>query len=392
MRVDEASDGFEDLDCTTWDAIVVGAGPSGALAARQLSLAGVRVLLVEKKRFPRPKVCGACLSVAALAELRSAGLGSLVQRLGGIELKEFQLRFRGRLVRLGMVGGAAVSRTQLDAELAAAAVDAGSRFLDDTVALVETEREGVRHVRLMRQGRPALVAARVVLIAAGLGKCLVPTADLSRTRVASGSWIGAGCRLVEAPSAYGNHAVFMAVGTGGYVGMVRVEDGSLNVAAALDPSLVRRFEAPGAAALEVLREAGAPGVLGLADAKWQGTAGLTRKTRPLAQDRLFLLGDAAGYVEPFTGEGIAWALASARAIEPLALRAIERWDARIAREWGHAHRRLVGRQQLVCRALALGLRQPWLVRLGFEIVERAPAAANAMLRHLNTPSVLWNAS
>ena len=53
-------------------------------------------------------------------------------------------------------------------------------------------------------------------------------------------------------------------------------------------------------------------VEGLLDVQWHGTPGLTRRTRPLARDRLFYLGDAAGYVEPFTGEGIAWALSRRR--------------------------------------------------------------------------------
>ena len=73
---------------------------------------------------------------------------------------------------------------------------------------------------------------------------------------------------------------------------------------------------------------------------WQGTAGLTRQTQPLAEERLFLLGDAAGYVEPFTGEGIAWALASAQAVAPLARRAMERWDPQIARDWSVLHRQI----------------------------------------------------
>jgi len=50
----------------TWDAIVLGAGPAGALAARQLGASGARVLLVDRKAFPRWKVCGACLNGQAL--------------------------------------------------------------------------------------------------------------------------------------------------------------------------------------------------------------------------------------------------------------------------------------------------------------------------------------
>ena len=148
---------------------------------------------------------------------------------------------------------------------------------------------------------------RTVLVASGLGQRVVPAGERPWGQAASGSRIGCGCSLAEAPAAYGNHGVFMALGAGGYVGIVRVEDGSVNVAAAFDPALVRRWGTPAAAAREVLAEAGAPALEGLLDVQWHGTPGLTRRTRPLARDRLFYLGDAAGYVEPFTGEGIAWA-------------------------------------------------------------------------------------
>src|SRR5262249_6000876 len=159
-----------------------------------------------------------------------------------------------------------------------------------------------------------------------------------------------------------------------------------------DPALVRLARTPGAAACIILEEAGAPEIPGLDRALWQGTPGLTRRAHPLARDRLFFLGDAAAYVEPFTGEGIAWALASARAVEPFALESIERWHPRLARGWEQAHHRVTGRRQLVCRAVALGLRSPWLIRLGIEILERAPFAARGIIQILNEPLVYSNAS
>jgi menaquinone-9 beta-reductase len=392
MSADGASGDLADLESTIWDAIVIGAGPSGAMAARRLSRAGARVLLVEKKRFPRPKVCGACLSPSALTELGRAGLGSLVAELGGRELGEFHFRFRGRSLRMAMSGGSVVSRERLDQALARSAVEQGCRLLDGALAHVEPVSDGVRRVLLTRHGGRAQALGRAVLIATGLGKSVIPADGAPATLVAGSSRIGAGCRLTPAPAAYNNDAVFMAAGAGGYVGMVRLEDGSLNVAAAFDPALVRRVRTPGAAALEVLAEARAPEICGLLEADWQGTAGLTRRTRPLSRDRLFFLGDAAGYVEPFTGEGIAWAFASARAIEPLALRAIERWDPRLTREWARAYHSLIGRHQLVCRALALALRQPWLIRIGFELLDRVPLAATGVMRLLNKPSVYSTAS
>jgi menaquinone-9 beta-reductase len=392
MSSEPTSGEFNELDGTDWDAIVIGAGPAGAMAARRLSLAGARVLLVDKKKFPRSKVCGACLSRAALTELRLAGLGSLVARLGGIELSEFQLRYRGRLLRMPLAGGAVVSRERLDAALAAAAVDAGSRFVDGAIAQVDAELGGMRPVHLVKHERCARLAARTVLTATGLGRGILSSESTPRTMVTGGSRIGAGCRIAQPPAAYTDRTVFMAVGAGGYVGIVRVEDGSLNVAAAFDPALIRSARTPGAAACEVLAEAGAPAVAGLEQADWQGTPGLTRWTRPLSKDRVFFLGDAAAYVEPFTGEGIAWAFASARAVEPFALKAIERWHPRLARDWGRAYGRRIGRRQFNCRAVAFSLRQPWLMRLGIEILDRAPLAASGMMRLLNKPTVYSNAS
>ena len=153
------SDGghLAELRGTTWDAIVVGAGPAGSLAARRLSRAGASVLLVEKKCFPRPKVCGACLSPSALTELDRAGLGSLAAQLDAVELGEFHFRFRHRSLRMAMSGGKALSRERLDEALARSAVEAGARLLEGTLAQVEPVFNDVRRVLLSQHGRCARV-------------------------------------------------------------------------------------------------------------------------------------------------------------------------------------------------------------------------------------------
>jgi flavin-dependent dehydrogenase len=376
------------FDGTTWDAIVVGAGPAGALAARLLAQGGATVLLVEKKRFPRSKVCGACLNGQAMAVLRSAGLGSLIAGRCGIELEEVRLRYRGRTARLPFEGGAVLSRERLDAALVDAATEAGARFLQETQAILAGAGGGIRQVDLVQPGHTTRAAARLVLVAAGFGRYRKAQRGEARTRLRVGSRIGAGCQVADAPDFYRDHTVFMAVGRAGYVGMVRLEDGRLNVAAAFEPAFIRRLGTPAAAAAQVLAEARSVPIAALETAQWQGTGALARQTRPLAEDRLFLLGDAAGYVAPFTGEGIAWALASAQAIAPLALDAIERWDRSLARAWSELHWRLIGRRQLVCRAIALALHQPALTRLGFEFCDRVPAVAGSILKHISAPSPL----
>src|SRR4029077_7750493 len=89
---------------------------------------------------------------------------------------------------------------------------------------------------------------------------------------------------------------------------------------------------------------------------------LTRRRPRLAGLRFFVLGDAAGYVEPFTGEGMAWALAAAVAVAPLADRAAVAWQPSLEREWERTSRQVVRHRQWTCRAAAAVLRRPWLTR------------------------------
>ena len=64
-----------------WDVIVIGAGPAGALAARELARRQLKILLVDRKAFPRTKVCGSCISLRALSLLDHAGLSQNVADL-----------------------------------------------------------------------------------------------------------------------------------------------------------------------------------------------------------------------------------------------------------------------------------------------------------------------
>ena len=249
-------------------------------------------------------------------------------------------------------------------------------------------------MRLDRQGQGSSVRARVVVAAAGLaGLCLGPEQEPGmRTRVAAGSRLGAGCTVASYPDAYGPGTIHMAVGRSGYVGLVRMRGGLLNVAAAFDRAFVRARGGPAGAAAAVLDEAGAPAVPALAGASWQGTVALTRRTRPVAGHRLFLIGDAAGYVEPFTGEGMGAALTSALAAAPLIARGASAWDASLAAEWTRLHRRLVGRPELLCRGLTSALRHPWLARAAFEVATRSPAVSGALVRRVNQPPVFFEAT
>jgi flavin-dependent dehydrogenase len=380
--------GLDDAGDTVWDVIILGAGPAGTIAAHQLATSGARTLLVDKRLFPRGKVCGACLNASALEVLRSVGLDRLVGELGGIRLDGLELGFAGRSTRLDLPGGIALSRERLDAALVDVAVAAGAAFLPQTEGLVGAIQADARRVVLIQANKTITARARVVLVATGLGHIRFEGESPVKSRPTARSRVGAGCTVDDFPDFYREGTVFMTVGRNGYVGLVRVEAGRLNVAAAFNKNHVKDGGSPGAAANRILLEAGFAPAPALLDAAWRGTASLTRQTRPISGERFFVLGDATGYIEPFTGEGMAWAMVSGKAIAPLVRRGIDCWEPSLPRTWVLLHRQLVTRRQYVCRAIATLLHHPRLAHAAFELVARVPGVARLMIERVYAPSAL----
>lgn len=366
-----------------WDAIVVGAGPAGALAARELARWHCSVLLVDKAAFPRGKVCGCCLNGQALGVLSDVGLADIPTRLHSVPLRHILLAMGARSARVPLFEGLALSREAFDAALVDAAVSAGAHFLPRTAASLGRVAPETRAVVLQQGEERIEVTARLVLAADGLGNKLLH-GNAGKDAVAAGSRIGAGVLIGDGPAFYGTGTIFMACGQSGYVGIVRVEDGRLDVACALDAAAMRAG-GPGVAAAAIVDEAGLPPLPALAEAAWRGTPPLTRQAARLADERLFVLGDAAGYVEPFTGEGIAWALSSARAVVPLAVRAVRRWQPELAEQWRAQYRAIVSRRQWTCRALASVLRRPYLIGTLIGLLARWPGLAAPVVRRLHQP-------
>jgi flavin-dependent dehydrogenase len=375
-----------DAASLAWEVIVVGAGPAGSLAARELARRGVAVLLVDKAAFPRWKVCGCCVNPWAQETLSSVGLGGLLNRQGGIALEGIQLGAGGGQAFVHLPGEMALSRTALDAALIEAAIAAGAHFLPSTLARLGGVGPQQREITLRQERQEMQATAKIVVAADGLGCRLLASQGDAQPEIQSGSRLGAGLVVENFPGFYQAPRIFMACGTGGYVGLVRVEDGRLDMAAAFDPVQVKRAGGLGKTAQNILAEAGFPAISEMTTRAWQGTPLLTRRlTRPAAE-RIFLIGDAAGYVEPFTGEGIAWALACGKAIAPIAQRAAQHWEERQARQWTALYRHMIKRRQWVIRSLALVLRRPLLARALVATLSRVPMLASPVVQYLHATS------
>lgn len=362
----------------TWDALVIGAGPAGSLTARQVALLGRRVLLVDRAQFPRAKVCGCCLNPAGLRVLHEVGLGDLTSEQGAVPLEAIDLRCGSVGARLP-IAGVALSRERFDAALLDAAQRAGVTFLPGTTASLGNLTPEFREIHLRELDQT--LQARAVVVADGLGS---PT--LSRqgqpSPPAQHARIGAGVILPEHP-AFAAGTIFMACGRTGYLGGVRLEDGRLDLACALDADAVAQAHGIGPVTADLLTQAGWPVPPGLVEAAWKGTPRLTRSPGRLGDERLFAVGDAAGYVEPFTGEGMSWALAGAQALAPLVATACQKWEPALLTRWEAEHRRLVQSRQSLCRWLAWTLRRPWLLSGLLHLLRRWPGLARPVLRSLH---------
>jgi flavin-dependent dehydrogenase len=371
-----------------WDAIVVGAGPAGALAACLLARARLRVLLVERRPFPRPKVCGGCLNAQAIAALARAGLVERIRALGAASVHTLHLRQRGRSVAIGIAPELAVSRRAFDAALVSAAVESGCAFLQGTTALVVPEgdrpwREGWRRVSLRHpHEQGASAAGRAILVADGLSHSSLRECTSFHGRVSPTARVGVGGEAEPGAIEVHSGSIMMAVGRRGYVGAVEIEGGRVNIAAAIDPGFLKAHATISLAIGSLLAEAGLRTDSRLDEVEWMGTIPLTRHLSHPAARGIFVIGDAAGYVEPFTGEGMAWAFAGAEAVVPFVKRATVSHERRLEREWLRAYAGGIHREQRWCRVVARVLRMPAIVTPLVLLLRRHPGLARPILAHL----------
>src|SRR4051812_883441 len=320
------------------DAIIVGGGPAGSSTAFALARAGARVLLLDRVIFPRPKPCAEYLSPQASRLLHDMGALEAVEAVGAAHLAGMTVRApNGALIRGDFAAshgfpafrdrGLALRRTLLDPILLDCARRAGAEV-----------REGVRVTDIVRdgQGRVAGVCvldehggtrelrARLVIGADGLRSVVARRLDLARRR----RWprrlaLVAHYESFADVGAWGEMHVERDVG---YVGLAAVDAGLTNVAMVVPRRFGREIAADRTAFFQRwLRErpqlaervAGARLVSPVL-----ATGPFASHARRAWAPGAALVGDAADFFDPFTGEGIYAALRGGEMLAPFALAAL----------------------------------------------------------------------
>jgi len=386
-----------------WQVAIVGGGPAAAACGIAAATRGIDVLLIERSRMPRRKLCGCCLSRRAMAELSALGLRQ--DGLGGVPLTRVRLATAGHTTTLPMTGGMTLSRERLDATLLGLAVERGCHLLSETA--VQSVTSSVQAARLTCRvggsvassnmcdarhevsapGATVELTADAVVLATGLTESVriehasgEHAGSSAGREVATANRIGVGTTLPPGESDLPPGELVMAVGEQGYCGLVRLEDGRLDIAAAVAPEAVAG-RAPAAAVQAILASAGLA-ELPLATAKLRGTPLLTHR-HGCAEGRLFRTGDAAGYVEPFTGEGIGWALTSGRLLgEALAASFTgARLNQHVAASYyTRCYEAELGSSLRRCRLVSRAIRSPRRVRWLIGAARLAPWAGGPLVR------------
>ena len=363
-----------------WDAVVVGAGPAGSATALQLARAGARVLLLDRARFPREKPCSEYLSPESTRVL---------ERLGRDVLGAVAAASPARLTGMKVVApsGAAVvgrfetfsfalPRTRFDTILRNAAEGAGAEVREG-VKVEELVYDGgaVAGVTAQETGnrKRDTYRARVVVGADGLRS--VVARRLGKVHTAGPRRIAFTAHVADVRDVH--ELGEMHVGRPGYVGLGPIGNGVTTVALVVPVAEAKR----GARFFEELNRF--PGVAGRFDARRivrhvLATGPFARWSRRPVTNGALLVGDAADFFDPFTGQGIYSALRGAE-LAAAAILATLATGASL-QPYARARRREFTGKWLLERMIGIAVGWPALIERVVGRMIRRPELAHLLVR------------
>ena len=378
--------------------IVVGGGPAGSSTAWYLARSGAEVLVLDRARFPRDKPCAEYLSPEGSRILAAMNVLEACERAGAQQLTGMAIRAPGGARALGSFlsehgfrgfrdRGLALRRTVLDAILLGAARGAGATVVEgeQVTDVVKDGRGVVTGVRTLDdRGRERERGASLVIGADGLRSVIGRRLGLTRySRIPRRLAFVTHYRGVEGMTSLGE----MHVERDGYVGLAGVDAGLTNVAVVAPVPRARAAKGRANAFVEewiASRPHLAPRFARaerVSDVKVTGP--FAQRARRAWAPGAALVGDAADFFDPFTGEGIYAALRGGELLAPFALEAIDAQSAAGARAalsaYDAARRATFGGKWQVERLVGVAVGSPWLMDHAIARLAERPALTDLIV-------------
>ncbi len=327
-------------DVALVDALVVGAGPTGCMVARELARMGWRVLLVEREGLGRDRVCGGFLGPEVVKTFSDVGLEDASARLTPVWVRRVIFSGPGTDVieaPLPHAGGWSVRRAVFDHWLADHAARAGVTVVPQTHVVAARRANGLWHVLLHGERGRERVGARVMIRAFGRRHLTAAPADRRR--------VFFGCKTVYAGGQGLAQRVALHFVRAGHVGFDPLPDGHMTMCLYVERA--RLEAARGDLDQMMARLSDENPRIGdtLAGARrvtpWLGCQAQPDGRTTFSADGVFCVGDAVTMVNPILGGGISVAIGSAlllaRALD--AGRRYSHTEAQVAAAYAQAWRR-----------------------------------------------------
>ncbi|HTG13847.1 MAG TPA: FAD-dependent oxidoreductase [Blastocatellia bacterium] len=303
-----------------YEVIIIGGGPAGSSAAAHLAARGVRVVLLEKGRMPRQKLCGEFITPECFPTLNRLGVMDRILIAGAQKITQLSLigsngkRVEAPLSEMSDKSSAlGLSRARFDEVLFNAARQSGAVCLESHAVkrcLYDDGRPTGVEAMSIADGRTVTFYAPLVVDASGRNSRAMVGKHERTARKRGSRLFAMKAHLKGVEGIAGRVELYFF--PGGYGGLSSIEDGLMNLCFITDEA---KLGAMGGNAASVMRQTVLRNPLAnerLSGAgevrKWESAGPLVFGRRRLAQSGVIAIGDASGMIDPFTGTGIQIAL------------------------------------------------------------------------------------